>query len=213
MDVYGEGDLTVMRFGPLGSFANNAYIIADESSGEALVVDMPSGSEEVVAAAKDFDVKGIVLTHTHHDHWVDYDLVKGALGAPVFCHPAEQILPAEQIDEPLSDGGELAAGSLRVRALHTPGHTPGSTCLLVGKFLFSGDTLFPGGPGRTNTPANLQQSIQSITSVLFALPDETEVLPGHGNGTTIGEAKKEYAAFAAREHPADLCGDVAWADS
>ncbi len=213
MDVFGDGNLTVMRFGPLGSFANNAYIIADEASGEALVVDMPSGSEEVIAAANDLDVKGIILTHTHHDHWLDYDLVKGALGAPVICHPAEQIIPTEQIDESLSDGGELAVGSFIVRALHTPGHTPGSTCLLVGKFLFSGDTLFPGGPGRTNTPADFQQSIKSITSVLFALPDETEVLPGHGDGTTIGEAKKEYAAFAAREHPADLCGDVAWAES
>ncbi|MCH7810062.1 MAG: MBL fold metallo-hydrolase, partial [Chloroflexi bacterium] len=81
------------------------------------------------------------------------------------------------------------------------------------KFLFSGDTLFPGGPGRTNSPADLQQSIQSITSVLFALPDETEVLPGHGDGTTIGEAKKEYAVFADKEHPADLCGDVNWAQS
>lgn len=213
MDVYGDGNLTVMRFGPLGSFANNAYIIADEASGEALVVDMPSGSQEVIAAAKDLNVRGIILTHTHHDHWMDYDLVKAALGAPVICHPAEQIMPAEQIDEPLADGATLAAGDIRVRALHTPGHTPGSTCLLTGKFLFSGDTLFPGGPGRTNSPADLQQSIQSITSVLFALPDETEVLPGHGEGTTIGEAKKEYDAFAAREHPADLCGDVTWAES
>lgn len=213
MDVYGDGNLTVMRFGPLGSFANNAYIIADEASGEALVVDMPSGSQELIAAAKDLQVKGIVLTHTHHDHWVDYDLVKGALGAPVFCHPAEQIMPAEQIDEPLADGDELAAGDFRVRALHTPGHTPGSTCFLVGKFLFSGDTLFPGGPGRTNTPQDLQQTIQSIRSTLFALPDETEVLPGHGDGTTIGASKREYAAFAAREHPAGLCGDVTWAES
>ncbi len=213
MDVYAEGNLTVMRFGPLGSFANNAYIIADEASGEALVVDMPSGSQEVITAAKDLDVKGIILTHTHHDHWMDYDLVKGALGAPVICHPDEQIMPADQIDQPLSDGAELTAGAIRVRALLTPGHTPGSTCLLAGKFLFSGDTLFPGGPGRTNSPADLQQSIQSITSVLFALPEETEVLPGHGDGTTIGAAKKEYAVFAAKEHPADLCGDVNWAQS
>ena len=213
MDVYADGNLTVMRFGPLGSFANNAYIIADEASGEALVVDMPSGSQELIAAAKDFDVKGIVLTHTHHDHWMDYDLVKGALNAPVICHPAEQIMPADQIDQPLADGAELTAGAIRVRALLTPGHTPGSTCLLAGKFLFSGDTLFPGGPGHTNSPADLQQSIQSITSVLFALPDETEVLPGHGDGTTIGAAKSEYAVLAGEEHPADLCGDVNWAES
>ena len=213
MDVYGDGNLTVMRFGPLGSFANNAYIIADEASGEALVVDMPSGSQEVITAAKELDVKGIILTHTHHDHWMDYDLVKGALDAPVICNPAEQIMPANQIDQPLSDGEEVTAGAIRVRALYTPGHTPGSTCLLVGKFLFSGDTLFPGGPGRTGSPADLQQSIQSITSVLFPLPDETEVLPGHGDNTTIAAAKKEYAVFASREHPADLHGDVEWAQS
>ncbi|MCH7952936.1 MAG: MBL fold metallo-hydrolase, partial [Chloroflexi bacterium] len=120
---------------------------------------------------------------------------------------------ARRLDQQLADGEELAAGAIRVRALLTPGHTPGSTCLLAGKFLFSGDTLFPGGPGRTNSPADLQQSIQSITSVLFALPDETEVLPGHGDGTTIGAAKSEYAVFAGKEHPADLCGDVNWAES
>jgi glyoxylase-like metal-dependent hydrolase (beta-lactamase superfamily II) len=213
MDVYGDGNLTVMRFGPLGPYANNAYIIADESSGDALVVDMPSGSQELITAAKDLRVSAIVLTHTHPDHWADYDLVKGALGAPVICHPAEFIMPKDKADRPLADGDELAVGAYTVRALHTPGHTPGSTCLLAGKFLFSGDTLFPGGPGRTNTPEDLQQSIASITSVLFALPDSTEVLPGHGEGTTIGAAKEEYAVFAAKEHPAGLCGDVTWAES
>jgi glyoxylase-like metal-dependent hydrolase (beta-lactamase superfamily II) len=213
MDVYGDGSLTVMRFGPLGSFGNNAYIVADEQSREALIIDMPAGSEEVLAAARDLRVKAIALTHTHPDHWADYDLVKNTFEAPVLCHPAERIMPAEKMDGHLEDGQEISVGPFYMQVMHTPGHTPGSTCLLVQRFVFTGDTLFPGGPGRTNRPEDLKQTIESITSRLYELPDDTEVLPGHGDGTTIGASKQEYAVFAAKEHPADLCGDVTWSDS
>jgi glyoxylase-like metal-dependent hydrolase (beta-lactamase superfamily II) len=211
MEVYGDGNLTVMKFGPLGSFANNAYIITDEASAEALIVDMPAGSAEVIAAAKEMRVKAILLTHTHPDHWADYDLVKNTLQAPVLAHPSERIMPADKMDGHLADGQEITVGPYAVKVLYTPGHTPGSSCFLVQKFLFSGDTLFPGGPGRTQTPADLQQTIGSITSTLYGLDDETEVLTGHGDNTTIGESKREYAVFAGREHDAGLCGDVTWA--
>ncbi len=119
-------------------------------------------------------------------------------------------MPAERIDRPLADGDELSVGEVTGRAIHTPGHTPGSTCFLVGRFLIAGDTLFPGGPGHTNSPQELQQTIQSITQRLYALPDETVILPGHGDDTTIGRSKQEYAAFASRPHPPELCGDVLW---
>ncbi len=211
METYQDGDLRVIRFGPLGPFANNAYAIADDHSREAVVIDMPSGSDEVVRELQDYRVKAIVLTHTHPDHWADYDTVKQATGAPVLCHPAERLMPADKRDGPLADGGEIAAGPFSIRCLHTPGHTPGSTCFLVSRFLFSGDTLFPGGPGRTQTPDDLRQSIESITGRLYTLPEETLVLTGHGDGTTIGRSRQEYAVFASREHPPDLCGDVLWA--
>ena len=81
---------------------------------------------------------------------------------------------------------------------------------MLGKHLFSGDTLFPGGPGKTPTPEALKQVLMSITGTLFGLPDDTHVYPGHGADTTIGAAKAEYEVFAARQHPADLCGDVLW---
>jgi glyoxylase-like metal-dependent hydrolase (beta-lactamase superfamily II) len=83
--------------------------------------------------------------------------------------------------------------------------------LLAGRFLLSGDTLFPGGPGRTETPQDLQQAIASITRRLYTLPPDTIVLPGHGDGTTIAASKEEYAVFASRQHAPDLCGDVLWA--
>jgi glyoxylase-like metal-dependent hydrolase (beta-lactamase superfamily II) len=119
-------------------------------------------------------------------------------------------MPGSKIDEPIADGDEVVVGKGIIRAVHTPGHTPGSTCYLAGGILFSGDVLFPGGPGRTQSPDDLQRSIKSITERLYALPDETLVLPGHGGDTTIGESKREYAVFASREHPRDLRGDVTW---
>ena len=210
MQTYEDGDLILIRVGPLGPYDNNAYVIASNSSNDAVIVDMPYGSDRVLEAAKGRRVTAILLTHTHPDHWAEYDLVKNATGAPVLCHPAERIMPADKIDSPLADGDEIAVGGLSVRAVHTPGHTPGSTCFLAGRFLLSGDTLFPGGPGRTQSPDDLRQTIVSITQKLFALPEDTPVLPGHGGGTTIGDSMREYAVYAARDHDPSLCGDVTW---
>ncbi len=213
MKVYEDGSLRLFWVGPLGPFANNAYVVADAEAGEAIIVDMPSGSEEVLGVMGGLRVKGILITHTHHDHWLGYDVVKGATGAPVYCHPAEPFLPRERVDIFLEDGQEIGVGGHRIRVLHTPGHTPGSCCFLIGRYLISGDTLFPGGPGRTNTPQDLQQIIASITQKLYVLPEDILVLPGHGDPTTIGQSKAEYAVFASRPHPPDLCGDVLWESS
>ena len=210
MQTHTAGPLTITKFDSLGPYGNNAYLIADRDAGKALIVDMPAGSRAVLEALGDLNVTAILLTHTHPDHWADYDLVQSATGAPVRCHPAEVIMPAAKIDRPLSDGEEIVVGRAAIRAMHTPGHTPGSICYLTGRVLFSGDVLFPGGPGRTQSPADLQQSVASITERLYPLPDDTLVLPGHGGDTTIADSKREYAIFASRTHPPDLHGDVLW---
>ena len=213
MDVYEEGALRLVKAGPLGDFGNNAYLIQDRDSGDAIIVDAPADGERLLEALGDGRVSRIVITHRHADHWLSIDALKAITGAPVTCHEADREPYAAKVDATLADGDEIEVGGLRVRVIHTPGHTPGSICLLVGARLISGDTLFPGGPGRTGRPEELQQEIGSITSRLFPLPDETVVHPGHGDDGSIGQSKAEHAVYASREHPPDLCGDVTWEGS
>jgi len=94
--------------------------------------------------------------------------------------------------------------------LHTPGHTPGSLCFRVGRYLISGDTIFPGGPGRTSSPDDFKQIVKSITEKIFVLPDDTQIYPGHGNSTVLKNEKEEFAVFTSRPHEPNLCGEVLW---
>lgn len=210
MELYREGEIEVVRVGPLGPYGNNAYIVRDAAARESLIVDMPAEGEKILQALAEARVTSIVATHWHPDHWMSYDLVRSATGAPVYVHEAEVNIPPERIDARLRDGQELRVGSARLRVIHTPGHTPGSICLLLGKVLLTGDTLFPGGPGRTARPEDLSTEIRSIVERLLPLPDDVLVWPGHGDPTTIGRSRAEYRLFASRPHRPDLHGDVTW---
>ena len=200
----------VIKAGPLGPYDNNAYVIVDTATKRSIVVDAPIGSERTIEAARGTDVQMIIVTHRHGDHWANIDLVKERLAAPVFCHEGDRAPYREKVFDTVGDGAEIPIGDTVIKVIHTPGHTPGSICLLVDGVLLSGDTLFPGGPGRSDTPEALREMIASITSKLLTLPDETAVYPGHGDNTTIAASKREYAAFASKPHPEDLCGDVTW---
>lgn len=194
----------------VGPYDNNCYVVACPTTSEALVVDTPAEAERIVAACRGLQVQFIVVTHTHGDHLGAFLEVRRALQAPVAIHPAE----AEQLPSPpdllLADGEALKVGSLALRVVHTPGHTPGSICLLAGTHLFSGDTLFPHGPGRTRSPQAFRQIVDSIRQRLMVLPDDTQVYPGHGEGTVVGREREEFDAFC--RHPWDptMCGDVLW---
>ena len=205
----------IIKVGPLGPYANNAYIIVDRASGESLFVDAPLDSALAIEAASATKVRRVVVTHRHPDHWANIDQVKQATGAPAYCHEADREPYAAKVDGVVADRDELRIGESTVRVIHTPGHTPGSICLFVetasGPALISGDTLFPGGPGRSDSAPALAQMVESIKASLLPLPPETVVYPGHGDDTTIGAARGEVAVFDARERPADLHGDVTWA--
>jgi glyoxylase-like metal-dependent hydrolase (beta-lactamase superfamily II) len=113
-------------------------------------------------------------------------------------------------DIELYDGAMLTVGKLRIDVLHTPGHSKGGVSLLIDNYLISGDTLFPGGPGRTRTPEELKTLIYTLVTRIFVLPDDIYILPGHGKPTTIGKEKEEFAVFSSKTHDGDLCGDVLW---
>lgn len=203
----------ITKLGPLGNWANNLYLLVDPASNDGVIIDTPEGAEEVFDVAKGTNVKAILITHSHPDHTAGLDIVREFYGAPVYCHPAEPWLDRAKVDEDLEDGRQVGFGGLQLSAVFTPGHTPGSTCFVIGDSLFSGDTLFPGGPGRTRTAADLKQEIESIVNKLHVLDDATTVYPGHGDNTTIADSKREYAGFASRPHDPDLHGDVLWAES
>tara|TARA_Y100000588_G_scaffold382270_1_gene469420 strand:+ start:1001 stop:1420 length:420 start_codon:yes stop_codon:yes gene_type:complete len=133
--------------------------------------------------------------------------------APVFAGSEETNLEQSRDVQTLQHAEEFLVGDATVKVIHTPGHTPGSICLHTGGALLTGDTLFPGGPGHSRSPESLQQEIESITSKLYTLTDQTIVLPGHGNTTTIGQSKAEYEIFANREHDEELHGDVLWLET
>jgi glyoxylase-like metal-dependent hydrolase (beta-lactamase superfamily II) len=178
-----------------------------------LVVDAPRDADKALAELKGTDPRLMVITHDHFDHIVGLDELRAKLKIPVAIHPKDAGSLSFTPDIELKDGDALELGKLKLKVLHTPGHTAGSVCLLVGKYLIAGDTIFPGGPGKTGSPAALKQIIDSIVSKIFVLPDETEVYPGHGGSMVLGKEKKEFAVFSSKTHDPSLCGDVLWLSS
>jgi glyoxylase-like metal-dependent hydrolase (beta-lactamase superfamily II) len=183
-----EGDDLIVRKIEVGDLENNTYVLECPGSKEALLIDCCFESDKILAGIGGADVVAIVQTHGHFDHVQVLSELKEKLEVPVAAHPAEEYPVA--IDRELSDGEEIAFGGCRARVIHTPGHTPGSVCLLVGKHLISGDTLFPGGPGNTwGDEEKFAQIIDAVENKLFTLPEDTIVYPGHGADTTIGDEK------------------------
>ena len=210
-ETFEDGGVRIVKVGPMGPYANNAYLIRDLDAAATLLVDMPLPTGTLIdAIAADGGVREIVATHWHPDHWASYDAVREATGAPVGVGDREIKVPEQRIDRRLRDGDEVRVGSTRVEILHTPGHTPGSISLRIGRAVISGDTLFDGGPGRTSAKGDLETLIRSIVDKLHPLPDDTVVLPGHGATTTIAESKRQYAEYVKHPYPAGYHGDVEW---
>lgn len=200
----------------VSGFSNNAWLLVSKSSQCSLIIDTPGEPRELVAAAEKTDVQGILITHNHGDHLEGFRTVHDAFPAPVGIGSEDAQEVRRRGAEPeidVSNGQTIAVDAISLTALHTPGHTPGSTCYFLetsARRVFSGDTLFPGGPGRTTSSAHFKRITQSIASQLLTLPEDTVVHPGHGADTTIGEAKREYEMFASRRHSQDLYGNVTW---
>ena len=176
----------------LGPFDTNSYIITCRLTGESVAVDAPAEAAEILKGLKGTHPRFILITHTHMDHLGALSELKSKLGIPVAVHPLDARGLRVQPEISLDDGDSVSFGRIELRVLHTPGHTPGSVCFLMGKYLISGDTLFPGGPGKTGSPADFSQIIESITGRIFCLPEDTHIYPGHGDSTLL---KKEKDSF------------------
>jgi len=170
---------------------NNVWLVGDDE--EVLVIDAPHDAAPIVAAIGGRSVAGIVLTHGHNDHITAAVALREATGAPVWFNPEDRMLwevvhPGTTPDHDLTDGTRFTVAGTTLIALHTPGHSPGSTCLHAPELgtVFTGDTLFCGGPGATGRSYSDHPTIvRSIRERLFALPGDTVVRTGHGDDTTI----------------------------
>jgi glyoxylase-like metal-dependent hydrolase (beta-lactamase superfamily II) len=176
----------------VGPMVNNVFVVRCTGTGEAVLIDAADEPEVLLPLCQELNVGDVLTTHGHGDHIQAVPAVRRA-GHRVGVAPADAgMLPAHDFE--IADHDVIEVGQLRLHALHTPGHTPGSTCFTVegSPVVFSGDTLFPGGPGNTRrNPVNFATIIRSIQQRLFTLPDDTVVLPGHGERTTIG-AERPY---------------------
>src|SRR5579864_4379647 len=196
---------------PVGPLQCNCSIIGDETTHEAMVIDPGDQIEDVLALVRKhgLQVKQIVITHAHIDHVGGAMKLRAATGAPILLNQNDYALlkmldmqaawigvPAPgkvEIDHSVTTGETVAAGSHMAQVLHTPGHTEGSICLYfpAEKKLIAGDTLFAGSIGRTDLPGGSTQKImRSLHDSVLALPDETVVVPGHGELTTIREERE-----------------------
>jgi len=200
----------ILKTIPVGLFRCNAYIIGDTERREVLVIDPGDEAFRILDVLKEGDlkVKYILLTHGHIDHVGGAKVLKDETGAEIMMHKEDRFLyenmslqaslfgieapSVAEIDIILEDGMEIVEGPLGCTVIHTPGHTPGSVCFYFPGRLFTGDTLFLNGVGRTDIwGGSYEMLAESIRRILFNLDDAIEVYPGHGPSTTIGREKRD----------------------
>lgn len=197
-----------------GPYDNNSYLIRCLKTNESILVDTPGEPDQLIEIALQTNVKYILITHNHFDHLAGFTDITSKIKAPVGIGEADADALPMKPDIILRDGEDVPFGNnLSIKLISTPGHTPGSTCLSIGDRLFTGDTLFPGGPGKTDSPEALAEIIQSITSKLFVLGNKVTFYPGHGDNGQLDTSRDEYHVYSTKEHPENIYGDVLWLDN
>ncbi len=191
-------------------FGTNAYIIVCKETKDSVLIDAPGEAERIATQLTESNPKYFLITHSHMDHIGALNELKTRLNVPICAHPLDAGYLPLSPEILLKDGDEVHFGKLRLKVLHTPGHTSGSVCFMTGRYLISGDTLFPGGPGRTSTPSDFEHIVKSIKEKILVLPDDVQIYPGHGDSTILKKEKEEFAIFSSRPHSPNLCGHVQW---
>lgn len=185
---------------------NNVWVVGDDR--ECVVIDAPHDVAEIRRLVGGRTVRAVLATHGHDDHVRKAPELADAVGAPVMLHPDDLVLwrmthPDRDPELPLADKQIVDAAGVELQVLHTPGHAPGAVCFHAPDLgvVFTGDTLFAGGPGATGRSySDFGVITDSIRDRLLVLPDETVVNPGHGGSTTIGEVRPQFDEWVARGH-------------
>jgi len=204
----------IIKVIPVGPIAVNCSVVADQTSGEAVIIDPGAEVEKILENLNDFKVVGIIATHGHIDHVGQVGKLKEIFDVPFYMNPLDNFLindeiwsgfatyigavPCPEPDVPIKEGDEIKVGNLKFKVLHTPGHTPGLCCLYneENKILIAGDLLFKGSVGRWDLPGgNLEELKKSVKRVLTELPEDTLVICGHYDETTIGQ-ERTFNPFA-----------------
>jgi glyoxylase-like metal-dependent hydrolase (beta-lactamase superfamily II) len=198
--------LTVTKIA-VGPMDNNAYLLREASTGQAILIDAANEASRLIELIGDTPVGMIVTTHRHADHWQALPEVQKHTGAEVVAHPADADFLPVSVARRAEHGDVLTFGDAAVSVIHLRGHTPGSIAILYdagGRLsgdphVFTGDSLFPGGVGKTTTPADFTSLLTDVTERLFdPLPDATWVYPGHGKDTTLGVERPHLGEWRAR---------------
>ncbi|MFF1446428.1 MBL fold metallo-hydrolase [Streptomyces sp. NPDC058295] len=202
-DVHELKDLMITKIA-VGPMNNNAYLLRCRATDEQLLIDAANDAHALLGTIGDDGIASVVTTHQHGDHWQALAEVVAATHARTYAgrEDAEGIPVAT--DVPVDDGDVIRVGNVELTARHLVGHTPGSIALVYDDphghpHVFTGDCLFPGGPGRTTQAAEFNSLMNGLETKLFdVLPDETWIYPGHGNDTTIGTERPHLAEWRAR---------------
>ena len=182
---------------------NNAYLLQCRVTGAQLLVDAAAEPKRLLTLVGNSGLSTVVTTHRHHDHWFGLEDVLDATGARSIAH-ADDADELPRVDQTVDDGQTIHVGEVPLEVIHLVGHTPGSIALLYRDptgfpHLFTGDSLFPGGPGRTQDPADFVSLMNDLQSKIFdKLPDDTWFYPGHGDDSTLGAERPFIPAWRTR---------------
>ncbi|MFF5487788.1 MBL fold metallo-hydrolase [Streptomyces virginiae] len=202
-DVHELADLMISKVA-VGSMNNNAYLLRCRATDEQLLIDAAAEAGTLLSLIGDDGITSVVTTHRHGDHWGALAEVVEATGARTYAGALDAEGIPVATDVLVADGDTVTVGRVSLTARHLVGHTPGSIALVYDDphghaHVFTGDCLFPGGPGRTTQPEEFNSLMDGLEAKLFGvLPDETWVYPGHGNDTTLGAERPHLAEWRAR---------------
>lgn len=202
-DVHELKDLMITKIA-VGPMNNNAYLLRCRATDEQLLVDAANDAHTLLGMIGDDGIASVVTTHQHGDHWQALAEVVAATHARTYAGRYDADGIPVPTDVPVEDGDVIRVGQVELTARHLVGHTPGSIALVYDDphghpHVFTGDCLFPGGPGRTTQPAEFNSLMGGLETKLFdVLPDETWVYPGHGNDTTLGAERPHLGEWHER---------------